>query len=92
MFTIPLLFLIVTLSWQDNSNNEDGFIISRKDFNGQYTDIGKVAKDIIQYVDNASDGAYCYKVRAYNPEGNSDFTNEACTNYPLVGAVTLILQ
>jgi hypothetical protein len=71
----------LTLTWQDNSNNEDEFAIERKTgTNGAYSQIASVGADVISYVDNSvTRGAnYCYRVHAVNIAGASAYTNEAC--------------
>jgi hypothetical protein len=75
----------LTLTWQDNSNDEDDFAIERKTgTNGAYSQIASVAADVTSYVDtNVNSGAtYCYRVQAVNSAGASDFSNEACNTVP----------
>ncbi|HEY3305987.1 MAG TPA: fibronectin type III domain-containing protein [Candidatus Binatia bacterium] len=68
------------LSWIDASNNEDGFEIERRLGEGKYKHVGKTGRNVTTYVDsNVVDGAtYCYRVRAYNRGGNSQYSNSAC--------------
>lgn len=71
----------LTLTWTDNSGNEDGFKIERKlEQTGTFAEIGTVAADIMVYVDSTiPDGQlYCYRVRAFNAEGDSPYSNEDC--------------
>jgi len=75
----------LTLSWQDNSNNEDDFAIERKTgTNGTYSQIASVGANVISYVDDSvSRGVnYCYRVQAVNSAGASAYTNEACATVP----------
>jgi len=75
----------LTLTWRDNSNNEDDFAIERKTgTNGAYSQIASVAADVIFYVDvSVSRGVnYCYRVQAVNSAGASAYTNEACATVP----------
>jgi len=69
-----------TLTWVDNSDNEDGFRIeSRVGRTGAFTDIGSVGAGVVTFEDVVSDGAErCYRVRAFNAAGFSGYTNEAC--------------
>jgi Concanavalin A-like lectin/glucanases superfamily/Bacterial Ig domain len=79
--TTPAPVAELTLTWRDNSNNEDDFAIERKTgTNGAYSQIASVAADVIFYVDvSVSRGVnYCYRVRAVNSAGASAYTNEAC--------------
>lgn len=75
----------LTLTWQDNSNDEDDFAIERKTgTNGAYSQIASVAANVTSYVDtNVTTGVtYCYRVQAVNSGGASDFSNEACKTVP----------
>jgi hypothetical protein len=75
----------LTLTWQDNSNDEDNFAIERKaGTNGTYGQIASVGANVIFYVDDSvSRGVnYCYRVQAVNSAGASAYTNEACATVP----------
>ena len=72
----------VSLSWTDNSDNEDGFDIWRKlGESGTYEKIGTVGPNVTVYSDAtglSADNYYFYKIRAFNSvNGNSHFSNEA---------------
>ena len=78
----------VFLAWTDNSNNESGFKIQRKQgATGTYTQIATPGANVTTYTDNDTallDGTqYYYKVSAYNSAGDSPFSNE-------VNGVTLL--
>jgi hypothetical protein len=78
----------VQLDWQDNSNNEDGFVVMRSDdFGLNYNNIGSVGADIVTFNDNniTSQTTYYYKVYAYNGIGNSGFSNVVNINTGTVG-------
>ena len=69
----------ITLAWTDNSNNQTGFIISRKNGSGgTYADIHTTNENIITWSDTTVvDGTqYYYKVRATNSAGDSPNSNE----------------
>jgi hypothetical protein len=71
----------VSLGWTDNSNNETGFKIQRKQgATGTYTTIKTTAANVTTYTDNDSallDGTqYYYKVCATNSAGDSAYSNE----------------
>src|SRR5262245_8175471 len=70
----------LTLSWSDNSTNEDGFRIERRTDTGTYAEIATVGVNTASYTDvNLPNGTnYCYRVRAYNPGGMSGYSNERC--------------
>lgn len=69
-----------SLTWQDNSDNEDGFKIERKSSpTDTFGEIGTVGANVTAYTDTVLDGLQrCYRVRAFNAAGDSAFTNEAC--------------
>jgi hypothetical protein len=70
----------INLSWLDNSGDETGFKIERKTgASGTYAQIATTIANIT--VDNDSglspSTTYYYRVRAYNANGNSAYSNEA---------------
>ena len=70
----------INLSWQDNSNNETGFAIERKTgAGGTYAQIATVGANVTGYNSTllSASTLYYYRVRAYNANGNSGYTNEA---------------
>lgn len=72
----------ISLTWQDNSNNEDGFKLERKmGEGGTYSQIVIVSANAEDYSNTGLDPGttYYYRVRAYNPTGDSNYSNEAST-------------
>lgn len=79
------------LTWTDNSNNEDGFNILRKTgTSGNYTTIASVGANVTNYTDStvSAGTTYCYEVNAFNSEGQSAMSPEAC-GAPAAGSFTL---
>ena len=75
----------VDLVWQDNSDNEDGFRIRRKDgASGAYTQIAVTGPDVTVYSDTSLSAGtvYYYQVRAYNGDGSSSYSNEVSVTTP----------
>ena len=71
----------LTLSWNDNSDNETGFTIERRvGTSGNYQQLVSVGSDVTSYADADlfSSTTYCYRVMAFNPAGNSSYSNENC--------------
>jgi glucose/arabinose dehydrogenase len=68
----------VDIWWNDNSGNEDGFIIERKTVGSSYTVIDSVQANQAFYTDwNVIDSTnYMYRVAAYNSSGISSYSNE----------------
>jgi len=83
----------IDLSWKDNSDNEEGFSIERKEGSG-YREIATVEADKTAYSDKglAPEAKYCYRVRAHNAAGPSAFSNEACITTPLATSGTLTIS
>ena len=69
-----------SLTWTDNSTNEDGFKIERKTINGTYSLVGSVGENVTTYNDaTLTPGtSYIYRIFSYNKGGNSiTYSNEA---------------
>ncbi len=68
------------ISWDDNSKNEDSFIIERKDGSGgTYHKIATVGADTTYFNDTSLTfgTTYYYRVKAHNYKGDSDYSNQA---------------
>ena len=64
----------LTLSWSDNSNNEDGFRVERKTGTGGiYVPIISLPANAGSHVDSNLSAAttFCYRVNAFNATGSS---------------------
>jgi hypothetical protein len=74
----------ILLSWIDNANNEDGFVIMRKT-NEAFDTIATVGVNDTLFVDDNLDlnSQYTYQVFAFNNVGNSANSNEA-TGKPIM--------
>jgi len=80
----------INLNWFDNSDprfNEDGFRIERrKGTSGNYAEIATLGQNVTSYSDILSEwGTYSYRVRAYNTQGNSSYSNEATPRWFVEG-------
>jgi hypothetical protein len=82
----------LTLSWTDNSGGQAGVRVERKTgTGGAYAQIAELPAGTTSLVDPAvaTTTTYCYRVKAFNAEGESAPTNEACgtvasaTTYPI---------
>ncbi len=69
----------VRLTWQDNSNNEQGFKIERQSGPYWYY-LDQVGPNVTTYwdIDLMCGQTYCYRVYAYNQNGNSPYTKSKC--------------
>jgi len=70
-----------TLSWRDNSQNEDGFEIERRNDDQGFSRIASVDEDATSYLDEALEegSIYEYRVRGYHqdPYTTSEYSNTA---------------
>jgi len=67
----------MTLSWQDTSENEEGFRIYRI-ANHEKKLIAEVGPNVTQYIDKNAPAGACYIVTAFNAAGESAATDSAC--------------
>jgi hypothetical protein len=78
----------IDLSWEDHSDDENGFTIERKiGAEGSYEEIATVGENVTSYsnTDLTAGTTYFYRVRAYNSEGNSTYSNEASATTTVPG-------
>jgi hypothetical protein len=70
----------ISLTWQDNSNNETGFEIYHSSTSGTgFSLLTTAAADLTTFTHNGltASSTHYYQVRAINGQGNSNYTNEA---------------
>jgi len=73
-----IAYSLVVLSWSDNSDNEDGFILERSRERFQnYTVVDSIPADQTVYTDTGLEPLtdYFYRVSAYNEFGDSDLSD-----------------
>ena len=71
----------LTLTWTDNSTNEEGFNVERRvGTTGTYAQLASVGVNVTSYTDTnlQTNTTYCYRVLAYNSTGSSAYSNEGC--------------
>lgn len=81
---------IIDLSWNDNSTKEYGFIIERKEYenwqNNEFVEIKTLGPNSENYADDdpnlARGTQYIYRIKAYNAQDNSEYSNEALVEIP----------
>jgi streptogramin lyase len=74
----------ISLTWTDNSSNETGFALYRREGAADWTKIVVVGTNGTRYVDaSVNPGTtYTYRVQAVNETGSSDWSNEVRTTVP----------
>lgn len=74
----------IRLTWQDKSDDEQGFRIERRVAGGSFAEIATVAANVTAYQDQTVQAgtSYTYRVRAQNAGGNSSYSNEARATTP----------
>ena len=75
----------VSLTWTDNSNNEDYFSVERKTgAGGTYAELATTTANVGAFLDNSVMAAttYFYRIAAINADGSSFYSNEASTTTP----------
>ncbi|MGE5351940.1 MAG: T9SS type A sorting domain-containing protein [Acidobacteriota bacterium] len=68
----------IKLTWKDNSENEEGYIIERKQ-DADFIPVDTVKADVTDYTDSISANlvTYYYRVKAYTPFAVSEYSNTA---------------
>ncbi len=69
----------VNLTWTDNSDNENGFMIERKIGSSSFTELATTLVNDSDYIDNSVSASttYTYRVKAFNNDGESGYSNTA---------------
>jgi hypothetical protein len=77
---------IATMTWVDNSDNEDGFEILMRKGDGTYEVRGKVPANVTIFqpiVVGAEGSGWCFAVRAFSAAGVSPRSEDTCAWIPL---------
>ncbi len=81
----------VTLTWEDNSTDESGFVVERAVVGGQFFEVARLATDTTSFADTSAvmGVTYQYRVSAYNDVGSSGYSNtlQVTASDPVVGPV-----
>lgn len=78
---VPASAGVVAISWTDYSVDEAGFTVERRaQHSPDFVTIATEPENTVAYLDRSvpSGGVYCYRVRAFNAMGSSEYTNETC--------------
>jgi len=84
----------ITLTWADQSNNEDIFKIERALGTGAFSQVAAVGANVTTYTDTglAAGTSYSYRVRASNSGGDSSYSNTATATTQASGGPSLTLN
>ena len=76
----------VVLAWTDNASNESGFEVEWAVGEGAFAPVATLAPNTTTWTHNSpvAGARNCYRVRAVNAAGPSDWSNIACVVTPLV--------
>jgi hypothetical protein len=75
----------LTIAWDDNANDEDGYRLERKTgTGGSFALVGTLSANSSTFADVLlePEQTYCYRVQAFNSAGASAWSNEACAVAP----------
>ncbi|QLE02214.1 fibronectin type III domain-containing protein [Galbibacter sp. BG1] len=77
--SIALTGTAVALSWEDNSEDETGFLIERKKGNGDYIKVATVSENSTTFDDDELTALteYTYRIKAVSGDGESAYSNES---------------
>ncbi|WP_305908854.1 reprolysin-like metallopeptidase [Methylomarinum sp. Ch1-1] len=67
----------IVINWADNSNNETGFRLERSADSVNWAEVAVVDSNVSSFTDNGlvAETTYQYRARAYNSNGNSNYSN-----------------
>lgn len=85
----------ITLRWSDNSANELGFVIERSKNGGGFTELTKIPKNQISFIDSDLENGINYKYRMYAfgiQAFKSDLTPEITIAYSITAIEDFSLQ
>ncbi len=73
---------VISLSWVDKSNNENGFVLERKTDTSNFLPVLTIGANTTSVNDTVlnSDTSYAYRLSAYNWSGTSDYSNISATS------------
>lgn len=81
--------VIVNLTWEDNSDNEAGFVIERRQIQGDpdFIVIDTVNANVAEYTDTSVSNyaSYVYKMYAYNADTTSEYSDVAIVDIQFTG-------
>lgn len=76
---VPASTSEIKLNWVDQSSNENGFYLERKQGDQDFAQIAVISKDAIEHIDTGlQEGIdYTYRICSFNDYGSSAYSNES---------------
>ena len=67
----------IDLTWNDNSTQEDGFVLERSDDNVSFSELATLVEDTTAYSDTtvSTGSTYYYRIKAFNEDGETSYAN-----------------
>jgi hypothetical protein len=80
----------VSLSWNDTSDNEDGFTLERATGSGAFSALADLAANTTSFSDSnlTANNTYTYQIRGYNSNGTSNFVSTTVTTEDTLSDIT----
>ena len=77
VLTLPLQAADIHLEWNDNSDNEEGFVVERSTDGTTFVQVGTTSVNVNNYVDVGVplNVELTYRVYAFNDYGDSTYSN-----------------
>ena len=72
----------ILLNWDNNATTASGYKVERRLHNGSFAEIATLGGNTYEDIGLLSDTTYTYRVRAFNSDGNSGYSNEATESTP----------
>lgn len=84
----------VSLSWSDNSANEQGFIVERSTNDGGFVPLATLGASVTTYTSTglAAGTTYTFRLLAFNAAGNSTYSNTASATTQLPPPPTTVFM
>ncbi len=69
----------IALNWKDNSTNETGFVIERREGAGAFAVLQSIGANAVSFSDATTQAGitYTYRIRPFNASGDAEWTPEA---------------
>lgn len=75
--TMVISYVGFELTWSDNANNEQGFILQRKSGSAAWSQIAVLPVNCTIYEENlAQVGTHYYRIKSFNRLGFSSYSNQ----------------